>query len=170
MRDRLLLVAGARTRARPHPRGAVVGDARARRACSLGALRDRRAGACPKSPDELAKLARLVRIAWPRDGGPQVFIPVQPFGWHARDLRDADRYPYQGPLQRNEAMALWAGDQLRAGRDVDAVTLRCDWPLKDGERKTLGTTHARDHLVTQLGAARVTDLVCPREFGPGGTP
>lgn len=128
-------------------------------------------GRCAKSPDEwadeLAKLARLTRVAWPIDGGPQVLYPVQLFGWHVRGLRDAARYPYCGPIPRNEAMARWAGDQLRAGHDVTAVTLRCDWPAADG-RRTNGTVRARDYLVTQLGADRVTDLVCPLSLGSGG--
>lgn len=31
-----------------------------------------------------------------------------------------------------------------------------------------GTAHARDRLREALGADRVTDLVCPPQFGPGG--
>ena len=81
-------------------------------------------------------------------------------------IKGAERYPYATPLERNAAMARWAGDMLRAGLDVRALTLRCDWPLVDGERATQGTAHARDRLVAALGAARVTDLVCPRELGP----
>ena len=170
MSDRILVVAGARALdVSPAARLWAMRELAAR--VLSGRYTTVVQGRCAKSPDEwadeLAKLGRLVRIAWPIDGGPLVSIPVQPFGWHVRDLRDAARYPYQGPLPRNEAMALWAGDQRRAGHDVDAVTLRCDWPAADG-RRTNGTGRARDYLVAQLGADRVTDLVCPLEYGPGG--
>jgi hypothetical protein len=83
-----------------------------------------------------------------------------------RPVGGSERYAYKTPLERNAAMARWAGDMLRRGLDVRALSLRCGWPFVDGQRATQGTAHARDHLVRALGAERVVDLVCPREHGP----
>ena len=123
-------------------------------------------GGCPDSPDDwcerLALLAGLTRVCWPIEGFPF----VAPASGRMRPVADADRYPYEGPLRRNAAMARWAGDLLRAGHDVRALALRCDWPLREGERATQGTANCRERLIEALGAERVMDLACPKEHGP----
>lgn len=119
-------------------------------------------GQCKGSPDdwadELAKLARITRIAWPIDGGPLVFVPVQSFGWHVRDLRDSASYPYQGPKPRNAAMIRWAADQRDASHVVRVLALRAPW----------ATTHGTEHTATVARRAGldVVELVCPPECGP----
>lgn len=119
--------------------------------------------------DGLAWTSLLTRVAWPLGGVAHVIRHTGGApAWASRPIADAGNYAYASPLDRNAAMARWAGDMLRAGLDVHGLTLRCDWPMRDGERATQGTAHARDRLVAALGAARVTDLVCPRELGPGG--
>ena len=134
-------------------------------------------GYCSDSPDQWADdLARIMMSASPvevvrwliprRESDPQG--PYKIVNGKFELIRGADRYPYKEPLERNAAMARWAGDMLRKGLDVRALSLRCDWPLVDGQRATQGTRDARDRLVAALGAERVTDLVCPREHGPSG--
>jgi hypothetical protein len=127
-------------------------------------------GAC-EGPDAwadgLAWTALVTRVVWPLGGVAHVIRHTGGApAWASRPIADVERYAYYSPLQRNEAMAQWAGDQQRAGHSAVALTLRCDWPLRDGERATQGTATARDRLVDALGAERVTDLVCPRELGP----
>lgn len=129
-------------------------------------------GACKGSPDEwadeLARQALLSRVRFPVGEAPTIIVhrdhaPV----WAARPIAHAKIYVRSTPLDRNAAMALWASHvTVAAAGDFRALTLRCDWPLRDGERATQGTATARDRLVAALGAARVTDLVCPRELGP----
>jgi len=125
-------------------------------------------GDCREGPDlwawSVARLALATIVAFPAYSEPYFTDPDA----SVRPLRGADLYVYKTPLERNAAMARWAGDMLRKGLDVRALSLRCDWPLVDGERATQGTAHARDRLVAALGAERVTDLVCPREHGPSG--
>ena len=126
-------------------------------------------GAC-EGPDTwadgLAWTSLLTRVAWPLGGIAHVIRHTGDApAWASRPIANAESYRYDGPHPRNDAMARWAGDRARVD-DVRALTLRCAWPLVDGERATQGTAHARDRLVAALGAARVTDLVCPRELGP----
>lgn len=162
---RILVVAGSRALARtPAARLWALAEI-------IAAMRTHSAdtvchGACIGSPDEwssdLARMARIGTVAWPLSPNrARVWAP----GVAPRNLLDGDRYPYDGPHPRNAAMARWAGDRLRVGDDVRALTLRCPWPMADG-RTTQGTAHARGELVRALGAERVTDLVCPRELGP----
>lgn len=163
--QRILVVAGARALSRTSAARlwALAEIATAMHAHRVTAVCH---GACLASPDEwtgdLARLARVTIIGWPLTvNKARIWTP----GTVPRDLRDGDRYTYEGPHPRNAAMARWAGDRLRAGDDVRGLTLRCDWPMTDG-RATQGTAHARSELVRALGAERVVDLVCPREFGP----
>lgn len=132
-------------------------------------------GGCRHSPDDWSDtlatnftwgtVVDVVRWAMPKtDSDPRGAYKI--VGGNFVLIRNADRYPYAKPLERNAAMALWAGDLLSEGHDVRGLALRCDWPLRDGERATQGTAHCRDRLVVALGAGRVKDLVCPREFGP----
>lgn len=124
-------------------------------------------GDCREGPDlwawTLARCASINTVAWTAFAEPHV---VDGDGM-ARALRHAERYAYRTPLERNGAMARWAGDMAVAGADVTALTLRCDWPWTDDRRATQGTAHARDRLREALGADRVMDLVCPPQFGPG---
>lgn len=165
---RLLVVAGARALSRTP----------AARVWSLAqiatAMHTHRAdvivhGAC-EGPDVwadgLAWTSLLTRVVWPLGGVAHVIRHTGGApAWASRPIADVERYPYASPYDRNAAMARWAGDRARVD-DVRALTLRCDWPLRDGERATQGTAHARDRLVVALGAERVTDLVCPRDLGP----
>jgi hypothetical protein len=165
--QRILVVAGARALSRtPAARSwalakiaTMMHDLRVTAVCH---------GACPDSPDEwaegIARVATLAFIRWPAGGTPSV-SRYSETGGIFRNVAGHEGYPYVRPLERNAAMATWAGDRLRAGDEVHALTLRCPWPMADG-RTTQGTAHARDHLVRALGAERVVDLVCPREHGP----
>lgn len=166
--QRILVVAGSRALSRtPAARlwalaaiARVMHDLRVTAVCH---------GACPDSPDEwaegIARVATLAFIRWPAGGTPSE-SRYSETGGIFRSVAGHESYPYTRPLERNAAMARWAGDRLRVGLDVRALSLRCDWPFVDGQRATQGTAHARDHLVRALGAARVVDLVCPRELGP----
>lgn len=124
-------------------------------------------GAC-EGPDVWADLiareAHITRVKFPLETRAHALF-FRGRAWNAREIADPDRYAYATPLARNDAMARWAGDRARVD-DVRALTPRCDWPMRDGERATQGTAYARDRLVAALGAARVTDLVCPRGLGP----
>lgn len=125
-------------------------------------------GGCLSSPDEwsdeLASVAAIDRVVWSLRRHPRVF-DASSGNW--RDMKGYASFPYSNPLERNDAMALWAGAMLRKGADVHAVTLRCPWPLRDGERATQGTAHARDALLRELAdPARVRDIECSAAFGP----
>lgn len=121
-------------------------------------------GDCYEGPDvwgwSLARIGCLPQVCFPARAAPYI---TERDG-SVRPLRGD--FKYSSPLERNDVLARWAGGQLRMGRDVRAITLRCDWPLVDGERATQGTAYTRDRLVEALGAERVTDLVCPAQFGP----
>lgn len=166
--QRILVVAGARALSRtPAARlwalaaiARVMHDLRATAVCH---------GACPDSPDtwadDLAKTAHVTRVRWPIDGGPHI-LWQRDGACGSRPIAHAELYTYEGPHPRNATMARWAGHELTVEHhDVCALTLRCPWPMTDG-RTTHGTAHARNELVRAIGAARVVDLVCPRELGP----
>lgn len=130
-------------------------------------------GACAESPDDwadtLAREAHIARIRFRVGSTPDVIVhrdhaPV----WAARPIAFAATYDTSTPLRRNASMGRWASDITVAGLDVRALSLRCSWPLVDGQRATQGTRDARNRLVEAIGAERVTDLVCPAEHGPSG--
>lgn len=129
-------------------------------------------GVCPESPDvwadELAVLASCDAVKFPArsTNAPWRATPYVRRGTTHRPMTTAMQYVYATPLERNAMMARWAGDMLAQGHNVTAIALRCPWPLKDDARKTEGAAHCRDHLIRAIGAARVVDLECPREFGP----
>ena len=161
--QRILVVTGARALSRtPEARVWALREIVAR----LDARVTLAHGDCREGPDlwawSTARLTVSPIVAFPAFAEPYVTDPDA----SVRPLGGAEHYVYKTPLERNTAMARWAGDMLRRGLDVRALSLRCDWPFVDGQRATQGTAHARDHLVRALGAERVTDLVCPREFGP----
>lgn len=163
---RILVVAGARALSRT-ARARVWAAARIIESMERSGADTICHGACIASPDEwagdLARIGRLTQVSWPLAlGHARVWVP----GDKIRNLREADEYAFSEALERNAVMARWAGDMLRAGHHVEALTLRCEWPVVDGDRATQGTASARDRLIEQLGRERVTDLVCPREHGP----
>lgn len=132
-------------------------------------------GACRNSPDDWAdNLAKnfgvdtsigVVRWHMKRDASDPPG-PYKVVDGNFVLIRGAELYPYATTLERNSAMARWAGDMLKIGLGVTGLALRCEWPLRDGERKTEGAAHCRDALFRALGADRVEDLVCPRHLGP----
>lgn len=167
---RILVVAGARALSRT----------RAARLWAVGYLASRiyngqsfdavAHGGCRSSPDEwadeLASVAAIDRVVWALGKQPRVYDAYAGL-W--RGMVGHERFPYKQPLERNAAMALWAGSMLRRGLDVRAVTLRCPWPMRDGERATQGTANARDELIRELGVDRVSDMECPTKHGPQHT-
>lgn len=167
---RILVVAGARALDRTIAGRRWAYRALALRLFSPTALFDTLAhGDCAgvdRWADDLARVLWLDCVLWPLGQSAQLRTHISPNATGLRSLRNADNYPYSKALERNAAMARWAGDQQAAGHHVVALTLRCGWPLCDGERATQGTAHARDRLVAALGAEHVTDLECPTEFGP----
>lgn len=110
--------------------------------------------------DELAKMALLMRIVWPHSATPHVLAHTDGVGWRSKELRDAELYPYHGPLPRNATMARWAAAQAVANHRVAAVVLRAPWS------RTRGSEHARDQLRKRIGEVNVADLVCSPEHGP----
>lgn len=161
--QRVLVVAGARALSRtPEARVWALREIVAR----LDARVTLAHGDCREGPDlwawSVARLAVSPIVAFPAFAEPYVTDPDA----SVRPLGGAVKYTYKTPLERNAVMARWAGEMLRRGLDVRALTLRCEWPLIDGMRATQGSAHARDQFVFALGAARVVDLVCPRELGP----
>lgn len=133
-------------------------------------------GACRRSPDDWADhlansrtswgtVAHVIR--WPVPGGSLTDHcdeggPYKVVRGHFVRLRDADRYPYTTPLERNAAMIRWAADQRDAGHVVRVLGLRAPWATTGGTAATL--RHA------QRAGLDAVEYVCPREFGPGGTP
>lgn len=133
-------------------------------------------GACRRSPDDWADHLANSRtswgtvvqvIRWPLPGGSLTDHcdeggPYKIVKGHFVRLRDADRYPYTTPLERNAAMVRWAADQRAVGHVVRVLGLRAPW----------AATRGTEHTLTQARKAGLdaVECVCPRELGPGGTP
>lgn len=164
---RILVVSGAR----------ALDDYRASREWALRELASRifsgdvdvvAHGACRNSPDvwadNLAETAILNRVSFALGEPPRLFFQ-QKLDWYYREIERASDYQYgSDPHARNRALARWAADRRGEGHDVRAVTLRCAWS------KTNGTGYTLAEFKRLLDVERVTDLVCPAEYGPSTRP
>jgi len=75
-------------------------------------------------------LPRIIFALGPRGttSEPRLHLP----GGAVRAVKKGERYRYEGPLPRNEAMMRWAADQRADGHIVSVVSARAPWSATGG--------------------------------------
>ncbi len=112
--------------------------------------------------EHLATWLGLPRVAFELGQRGLDAVPwVLPPGGARRKVKNAERYRYNGPLPRNEAMMRWAADQLATGHHVDVVAARAPWS------STGGTLHAVKHA--RAFELPTQELEVPSEAWPAGS-